>query len=149
MKRPRHQPTKAELLARMPRAFRPKLDASQRTELGICHWQQVDAIQSGAADAQVMWSMAGGVLTWSRIAELLGVGVPEMKAQLEVVDRLIERFKRTGRVGLSGPDLQLAKEGATVMDDLAEIVDKPTAIAAAEWSELEVQRLADEVPVPA
>lgn len=144
MARPRHQPTKAELLNRMPRAFRPRLQASQITELGICHWQNVDAVRAGAADAQVMWSMAGGILTWSRIAELLQAGVPEMKAQLEMMERMIVRWKRTGRIGLSGLDLQLAKDGADFMDQLAALVDKPTAIAAATWSELEVQRLADQ-----
>jgi hypothetical protein len=138
----RKQTRRKVVIPMPPRCFRSKLTPSQITELGICHWAVVDAIQSGKATPQEMWSMAGAALTWSRIAEMLGTGTQEMRAQLELVYNVIDRFKRTGRVGFSGPEYQLAKAGAGYMDDLAALVDKPTAVIAAEWSEAEVQRMA-------
>lgn len=141
--------SKAQLLNRMPRAFRPRLSADQRVELGICHWQHIDAIQSGQADAQLLWCMAGGTLTWSRVAEVLGTGIDEMCALLVLVEQLLCRFHRDGRLEVSAAELQTAQLGAAAMDALAEIVDRPTAIAAAEWSEAQVQRMADAMPVAA
>jgi hypothetical protein len=90
----------------------------------------------------------GGVLTWSRAADLLHARNPdyapateEMRAQLELVTRLVERFGRTGRVILTGVEYQLARRGVAVMDAIAEAVDRPTAIAAADWSEARVAAL--------
>ena len=75
------------------------------------------------------------------MAELLQTGEPEMREQLELASTLIERYGRTGRVLFTGTEYQLAKTGVEVMDQLAEIVDKPTAVIAAEWSERKVNEL--------
>jgi hypothetical protein len=80
-------------------------------------------------------------LTWSRVADLLGYRVEDMRAQLELSTRVVERFGRTGRVGFSGVEYQLAKLGIEVMDDLAEQVDQPTALQAANWSEDRIARV--------
>ena len=138
----RCRPTRDELLARMPRAFRPRLTRDQVNELGICHHENHDAIVSGSADWDVMWNYVGSVLTWWRVSRDLQAGLEEMDVQLQVATRLVERYGRHGVVRFDGPDLQLARLGVGYMDDLAELVDKPTAMAAAEWSEAEVNRLA-------
>lgn len=124
-----------------PRGLRPKLDAGQLTDLALAHIVNLDMISRGEADEATLWQMVGGVLTWSRTADLLGVGVAEMRAQLELATRVVERFGRTGRIGFSGLEYQAAKLGVQVMDDLAEIVDMHTAIAAAEWGEARVNLL--------
>ena len=123
-----------------PRGLRPKLQAGQVLELGICHMQTLDAIASGEGTADALWQIAGAALTWSKVAELLRLGEPEMNAQLELALALIERHARTGRVLFTGSEYQLAKAGTVVMDQLAEAVDHATAVIAAEWSE---RRLAD------
>ena len=82
------------------------------------------------------------MLLWHRAAELMGLGVAEMAPQLGVATRLVERFARTGQVRFDGPDYQLAKIGLQVMDEIARQVDQPTAIAATEWGDIEVNRLA-------
>ena len=138
----KRRPTRAQLLARMPRAFRPKLARDQRLDLGLCHMQNLDAIATGTAERSMIWDYVGGVLTWYKVAQLLDVGLPEMTLQLEVATRLVERFGRTNRLLFDGPDLQLARLGVMAMDQLAEIVDRQTAITAADWSELEVNRIA-------
>lgn len=137
-----HRPTKADLLARLPRAFRPKLDALQQRDLALCHNVNLDAIASGQAETSMLWDFLGGVLLWQRAAEMMGIGIAEMAPQLEVATRLVERFSRTGRVAFDGPDYQLAKIGVLVMDELARQVDRATANKAADWSQTECDRMA-------
>lgn len=118
-----------------PRGLRPKLAADQVRDLGLAHVVNLDTLARGEATSDTLWQWAGGVLTWSRVAEILGSGVDEMKAQLELVAVLVERYTRTGRAVFTGPEYQLAKLGVGYMDDLAEIVDRRTALVAAAWSE--------------
>lgn len=125
-----------------PRGMRPRLSADQQRDLGIVHLEILDALAKGQADHDTLWNWAGGVFTWSRIAERLRVGIPEMTEQLKLVASVIERFGRTGRALFVGPEYQLAKLGVGYMDDLAEIVDRHTAIQAAHWSEDLCSRLA-------
>jgi len=141
--RPRHQPRMSpdEMLARLPRAFQPRLRRDQLLDLGLVHNENLDAITTGQAEPSLIYDYIGGVLTWWRVANMLQAGVPEMAQQLELATRLAERLARCGRVLFDGPDLQLAREGVAVMDQLAEIVDRSTAVLAAEWSEQEVTRI--------
>lgn len=132
---------KALLLSRMPRAFRPRMRADQLRALGLAHIENLDAIATGQADAPMVWDYTSSVLCWWKVAQLLGTGLPEMNEQLEVATRLVERFFKTRRVLFDGTDLQIARRGVMVMDQLAEIVDQPTAIVAAEWSEREINRM--------
>ena len=142
VRKPRHQPDKAALLSRMPHlAPRPKLRHDQIIDLGICHHENHDAIVLGSADTEVMWHFVESVLTWWSVAQALGAGVAEMDEQIEVATRLVERWSRTGRVRFDGPDLQLARLGVGYMDDLAGLVDLPTALAASTWSNAEVNRM--------
>lgn len=134
--------TRAELLARMPRALQPGLNAGQQLDLAMCHIVNLDAIASGQAGPSMLWDWIGSVLTWVRAAQLCGAGVPEMADQLDLAVRLIERYGRTGLVRFDGPDYQLAKAGLQVMDELARTIARSTAIAAADWSEIEVNKMA-------
>jgi hypothetical protein len=49
----------------------------------------------------------------------MGIGLHEMAAQLAMLESVVQRYKRTGRIGLSGPEYQLAKDGVDIMDELA------------------------------
>lgn len=124
-----------------PPGMRPKLAPDQVRDLGISHIQNLDAIAKGEADEATLWQWVGGVLTWSKAAELFGRGIPEMNEQLELTHSVITRYGRTGRVVFTGPEYQIAKHGVDVMDALAEAVPKHIAIAAAEWSEAKVNEL--------
>lgn len=127
--------------AALPRGLRPKLLPDQVRDLGICHLENLDAVATGDATEATLWQVAGAALTWSKVAEMLQLGEPEMHEQLELASTLIARYGRTGRVLFTGTEYQLAKTGVQVMDQLAEIVDKPTAVIAAEWSERQVNAL--------
>lgn len=136
--------TKTELIARLHRGLRPKLTRDQRLDLGLCHVANLDVIARGEAQESMLWDWVGSVLTWSKVAEMLDLGVDEMVQQLALAERLVSRYGRTGRVAFDGPDYQLAKIGLEVMDQLAHQVDRPTAIAAADWSERRVNEMAAE-----
>jgi hypothetical protein len=133
---------KSHLIARLPRGLRPRLDRSQIIDLALAHTTNHGLIRTGQADEAVLWKWVGGMLTWYRVAVLLGLGEPEMREQLLLCESVLQRYGRTGRVGFSGPELQTAAEGVQVMDQLAAAVDRPTAVAAADWSEALINRLA-------
>lgn len=102
------------------------------------HHQNLDAIATGGGTLQILRDWAGGCLTWSRVAEQLKAGETELATQLELCATVLDRYTRTGRIGFTGPEYQLAKAGVGYMDDLAEIVDRYTACQAADWSEATV-----------
>jgi hypothetical protein len=124
-----------------PRGLRPRLTADQVCKLGVAHSLALKEIAEGNATEATLWEWVGGTLTWSRVAELLQAGAPEMRDQLDLAAQLVERYGRTGRVVFTGPEYQRAKDGVGVMDQLAEMVDLPTAAAAADWSEQRISQL--------
>lgn len=126
-----------------PRGLRPKLSRDQVRDLGICHLENLDAIARGQATVDTLWQYVGAMFTWSKVAQLTQTGEPEMRTQLELASALVERYGRTGRVLFTGQEYQLAKDGVDVMDQLAELVDRPTAVIAAEWSERKVNELSE------
>ena len=128
-----------------PRWLRPKLSRDQRIDLGLAHMINLTAVSKGHADEDTLWEMVAGVLTWSRVSQMLQAGVPEMLDQLAMVTAMIARYGRTGLVVFTGPEYELAKKGAVVMDLLAEMTDTHTAIEAAAWSEMRVALLSAEV----
>lgn len=150
MKRPAYARRQAAGLVAIPPALRhlypqpelPKLDASQVRDIGLIHVVALDAISKGQANPTTLWEWAADVLLWSHAAQGLQQHVAAMAEQLALVTAVAERFQRTGRVGFSGPEYQTAKRGVDVMDELAATVDQPTALAAAAWSEANLQALA-------
>lgn len=142
-RRPRRVPTKAELAVRLRMSLRHSLDRDQIRDLALAHNMNLDLLHSGQADQSVLWQWAGGILTWLRVAQLLGVRQAEMNAQCELADRVLQRYAGTGRVEFIANDYQEARAGVVVMDELAETVDPRTAWLAAEWSEALINRMAD------
>ncbi len=125
-----------------PPGLRPKLSRDQILDLALAHITNLDTIARGEADEGLLWQVFGGALTWLRIAERLQLGVEPMREQIALCERLAERFERTGRVVFAGPEYQRAKEHVEVMDELARLVDRHVAVEAADWSEHEVNRIA-------
>lgn len=121
--------------ADLPKWLQPKLSDDQVSGLGMAHIANLDAISKGQADGHTMWQWVGGMLTWLRVAELMGTGHPEMLDQIPLAVSVIERYGRTGRVAFTGPEYQLAKSGCDVMDALASIAPQHIAAQAADWSE--------------
>ena len=130
-----------------PRGLRPMLSRDQLTDLSLAHLVNLDDIAHGRADEGTLWQTVGGVLTWSRVADLTGQLQAEMAEQLQVVTSVVDRYRRTGRVGFSGSEYQQAKRGVELMDQLAASVDRVTAIVAAEWSEARTNQMQTEAAV--
>lgn len=124
-----------------PRGLRPKLATDQVRDLSLVHNVNLDAVATGQATETTLWHLVEAALTWSKVAELLQAGAPEMRVQLELASAMVERYGRTGRVLFTGTEYQIAKDGVVVMDQLAEMVDKPTALIAVAWSERRVSEL--------
>ena len=124
-----------------PRGLRPKLDRGQLTDLALAHIANLDALARGGANSTTLWHAVEAAFTWSRVAQLLDVGEAEMAEQLAMLERVLLRYQRTGKIGFSGPEYQLGKDGVAVMDELAAMVDTPTAVAACAWSEARVDAL--------
>ena len=124
-----------------PRGLRPRYSPAEVLRMQLAHVGNLDGIATGRADEGVIWDVIGNALTWSYVADKLGTFQSEMHLQVLLATRLVERWGRTGRVGFSGPDYQLAKEGVVVMDALAELTDIDTAREGARWAKAEQARM--------
>ena len=124
-----------------PRGLRPLLACDQVRDLSLVHNVNLDSIATGQADEATLWQTVAGALTWSRIADRLGLGEDEMAMQLHMLEGVVQRYSRSGKVGFTGTEYQLAKRGVLVQDELARIVDRHTAVEAAEWSEQRVNQM--------
>jgi hypothetical protein len=133
-----------------PPGLRPKLDKSQQLDLAVNHWTAVDAIAKGGANIDTLVQYIGGVTTWTFVASALRARneTPDtiarhaqMMEAFGTVTPLLDRYRRTGRVGFSGTEYQSAKAACETMDQLAAIVDKDVASAAADQSEDFVNKL--------
>lgn len=126
----------------VPRWLRPKLRRDQQRDTAIIVYQKLADLHQGVATVETLWDMARDAFTFSCVAELLGAGHEEMLAYLELITRLIERYGATGRVEFtSQAEDELARLAARWMEDLAEITDRDTAVAATMWSEACVDAL--------
>lgn len=136
MTRPRYTPPPSRSpIAPLPRWLRPKLNASTQRELSLAQHVNIDAIASGTASVTLMHEWADGVLMFSRIAETLQRGVPEMRVQLELTERVATRCAATGRVEFADQaELEIARDGLVVFDLLVAECDDKTGMDAAAWS---------------
>jgi hypothetical protein len=122
-----------------PKGLRPKLTAAQVRDLDTTHLQTLDDIANGRGTEASLQQWAGAVATWLNVAQMVGIGVPEMQQQADVVESLTARFNKTGRVLFSGPELQRARVGVAVMNELAVLTDASTARVAADIAEATLQ----------
>ncbi len=137
------QPRRPRWAPKPPPGLRPKLTKGQVLDLGLCHLANVDAIARGEGTPDILWQMLGGALTWLFAAEILSKrdadtyaeALRVMQAAVAACKDMADRYRRTGRVAFTGPELLMAREAVQWMDALAEVVDKDVAIAAAEMSE--------------
>lgn len=136
-----------------PPGLRRKLDKSQRRDLALVHINNLDAIARGHGNEEVLWDWIGAAMTWSFVASALEKRDAEryreaaapMRLQLDVATAVVDRYARTGRVCLAGPEYVQAKDAVEWMDALAEVVDQPTASLAADWSEARRDALARKI----
>jgi hypothetical protein len=143
----RLKPIAQAVLVAFPQRQADPLDLVQRLPAGevlsleIAHVDTLNQIAHGAGTAQTLWDWTANCLTWSRAADLAGLGQDEMGFQLQLCLDLIARWKRTGRVAFDGPGYQLAKHGIDVMDELARQVTVHVFRDAVAWSNEQLARM--------
>lgn len=131
----------------LPRPVMPqRLARAEVLACEITHLDTFNLLAFGKPTVQTMWDWCANVLMWSRAADLLDLGQDEMKAQLEGLGPLVERWLRAGRVGFDGPGLRLARHGVDLMDELARQVDQGTAHEAAVWAEARLAEMRIDSP---
>lgn len=127
--------TRHHVTAPASRFIKLRLHPAQVLTLHVLHELLLDDLLQDRATEATLWELVAMAFTWSRTAELLGEGEPEIAPQLELATRLVERFGATGQVRLMGAEADVARRGTVVMDLLAQRTDPATATAASHWSE--------------
>jgi len=81
------------------------------------------------------------VLTWSRVAQACRTGEDEIDAVARLAVDVAQRYEGTGQIMFSDEEEELVRQGATVMDLLAQTVDLHTAESVAQWSRAAIAKL--------
>jgi len=97
---------------------------------------------TGTATKMDLWDWIETGFTYMQMMQLLARdGVQFTEEAIQAMERLrlsyapiCERMRRTGRVGLSGPELNITREAVAVMDELLELDRHGIAEQAARWS---------------
>jgi len=137
----RKQTQRKPIAVRPPPGLRPKLTRECLCDLGLIHIGLVDSLLGGTADLNVLWEWMASVLTWSRIAQACRIGEDEIDAVGCLAVNVAQRYETTGRIEFSDEERDLVRQGATVMDLLAQTVDLYTAESVAQWSRETIAKL--------
>lgn len=133
----------------LPKFWRPKISATQVLNARIVHNDLVNRLATGTASTGDLWDWMETGFTYTQMMRLLaddGVqftddAIQALLMQLETYDAICARLRRTGRPGLSGPELQIAKQAAAVMDELIDLDRHGIAVRAAQWSTDQMARI--------
>ena len=140
---------KRQYLGQLPKFWQPKIDAAQALDCKIVHWDLVDRFVTGTADAGDMWDWMETGFTYTQILRLhhqdgtdfTPEAVAALVEQIEIYASVTARYRTTGRVGFSGPELCIARAAAYVMDDLIDIDRHGIAVKAAQWAIVQMARI--------
>lgn len=126
----------------LPKFWRPKLSAGQVLDARIVHNDLLVRLTTGTATSGDLWDWMETGFTYTQMMRMLAEDGMEftdeamgaLAQQLEIYGPICERLRRTGRVGLSGPEIKIAQEAAEVMDELVGLDRHGIAERAARWS---------------
>lgn len=126
----------------LPKFWRPRLTDGQVLSARIVHNDLLAALTAGGARPIVLWDWMETCFTYLQMMRLLEedgtVFTEDAKLAITMavddLESVAERFRRTKRVGFSGPELTHALEAAAVMDELIALDRHGIAEKAALWS---------------
>lgn len=135
--------------APLPRWFRPRLTPDQQITCKVIHWDLITRITGPDATKDDMLEWIANAMTYSQMMllmiedgrEFTSEACALIEEQLALVPKLVDRYRATGRVGFSGPELQVARAAAYVMDDVIELDRHGIADQAARWSVEQMKRI--------
>lgn len=125
----------------LPKFFAPKIPDSVATSAKIVHWDLFNRMVTGQADAADLWDWIETGYTYCKLAELHqedgteftgAIGI--LDRQVDIFDAVLQRWKRTGKVGFSGPEMAIAREACEVYDALIEIDRHGLTAKAGQWA---------------
>lgn len=133
---------KRQHLTQLPKFWQPKLDAGQRLDAKLIHWDLIDRFTKGTATHLDLWDWIETGFTYNQIMRLLHEDGTEfthealqaLAEQLDSYPAVIARYCITGRVGFNGAQLNIARAAAHVMDGLIDMDRHGIAVKAAQWS---------------
>lgn len=133
----------------LPKFWRPKISTAQVLDARIVHNDLVNRLATGAATTGDLWDWMETGFTYTQMMRMLAEdgeqftdeAMAALALQLETYEPICARLRRTGRVGLSGPELQIAKTAAEVMDALIGMDRHGIAERAARWSMEQMARI--------
>ncbi|WP_313237867.1 hypothetical protein [Delftia acidovorans] len=135
--------------AQLPKFWRPKLAPTTKLSAKVAHHDLVHRLETGTATVADLWDWIETGFTYSQMFRLLWEDgeplTPEAEAaiaaQLNTYPAVCQRLKKTKRVGLSGPELQIARQAAQVFDGLIDLDRNGIAVAAVQWSEKQMAQI--------
>ena len=136
------KPPRNRHAAKLPKFWRPRLTQAQVLQASIVHHDLLATLEAGGASGAVLFDWMESCVTYLQMMRLLEKDGTEFtedakQAITRAVDdtaSVAERFRRIGRVGFSGPELQHARAAAAVMDELITMDRNGIAEQAALWS---------------
>lgn len=126
----------------IPKFWQPKLAKHQCLDAKIIHWDLIDRFSQGAANKNDLWDWIETGYTYCKMIELhqkdgtvfTQESIEAVSNQIDIYESVIERYKRTGRVGFSAQELIVARAAASVFDSLIDIDRNGIAVCASKWS---------------
>lgn len=126
----------------LPKFWRPKLAPVVQLDAKIIHHDLVTRFTDGTANVEDLWDWMETGFTYSQMMRLLAEDGTEFTAeaetaivlQLDMYPAICERLRKTGRIGMTGTELKIARDAAQVMDGLIDMDRHGIAERAAQWS---------------
>lgn len=133
----------------MPKFWRPKLSAKQVIDAKIIHWDLITRFVNGTATKTDLWDWIETGYTYTQIMQLhmddgtefAPEAIAAISDQIDIYQSVIARYRTTGRVGFSGPELQTARLAAQVMDELLHIDRNGIAVRAGQWAVRQMDKI--------
>lgn len=142
-------PYRRSYQGRLPKFWIPKISEGQMLDARIIHNDLLGRLTAGNASTETLWDWMETGFTYTQMmrfliedgTEFTTEAMSALAAQLEIYDSICERLRRTGKVGLSGPEIKIAQEAAAVMDELVQMDRHGIAVKAAQWSIEQMARI--------
>lgn len=133
----------------IPKFWLRPLTSDQMTRCKLAHWTTIDQFTSGRATEIELWDLVYNGLMYAELMRLLKAdGTPFTEEAMAAITEhvqtftgVIERFKKSGRVGFNSEQLLAARAAAEVMDQLIEMDRFGFAVRAAEHSNARMETI--------
>lgn len=140
----------------VPKFWRAKLAPTTKLSAKVAHHDLVQRLETGTATVADLWDWIETGFTYSQMFRLLhedgerftDEAIKSVDDQLNTYPAVCQRLKKTKRVGLSGPELQIARQAAQVFDGLIDLDRNGIAVAAVQWSDQQMRQIRGALHMP-